>query len=227
MLLKNRRKKKYGKLDGNPLSLEHFKELKNNITLQDLEELISLNILNPIQFSFIITETNIDLSNDEKLLLEIVNNNFYIDELKSNKKLQKINIKNVIKTLLDNNIINCNEIRYDFKNSKNSTGIFGISRIYLPNSKTFSTLIGSDTNDYISLINVNDKKEFIEKIFKKGKYRKITKEEACLLQGFPIDFKLPDNRIKWMKLIGNSVTVPVIEALGKAVCETGLFNNNL
>src|SRR5690606_9835153 len=34
-LLRNRRKSKYGKLDGNPLSLSHFQELLSNTTQKD------------------------------------------------------------------------------------------------------------------------------------------------------------------------------------------------
>ena len=44
-----------------------------------------------------------------------------------------------------------------------------------------------------------------------------------MIQGFPEDFILPENRVRWMKLLGNSVSVPVIEMLGKAILETGVF----
>ncbi len=68
------------------------------------------------------------------------------------------------------------------------------------------------------------KKEFIDKVYKNENYRKITKEEACLIQGFPEDYILPDSRARWMKLIGNSVSVPVIDVLVKAIIETGVFD---
>ncbi|MCU0468214.1 MAG: hypothetical protein MUF58_06390 [Arcicella sp.] len=35
---------------------------------------------------------------------------------------------------------------------------------------------------------------------------------------------LPENRARWMKLLGNSVSVPVIEVLAKAIIETGVFD---
>ncbi|MFA7446583.1 MAG: DNA cytosine methyltransferase, partial [Flavobacteriaceae bacterium] len=60
-------------------------------------------------------------------------------------------------------------------------------------------------------------------VYKQKKYRKISKEEACTIQGFPKDFKLPENRARWMKLVGNSVSVPVIEVLIKSIEETGVF----
>jgi DNA (cytosine-5)-methyltransferase 1 len=90
--------------------------------------------------------------------------------------------------------------------------------------------VASDSNDYITLKEVraqNDedyKKQFIEEIYKRRDYRKITKNEACLIQGFPEDFMLPPSRARWMKLLGNSVSVPVVEMLGKAILDTGVFD---
>ena len=46
-----------------------------------------------------------------------------------------------------------------------------------------------------------------------------------MIQGFPKDYILPENRARWMKLVGNSVSVPVIEMLGKAILDTGIFDN--
>ncbi len=145
-------------------------------------------------------------------------------------KLKKISILKTLKTLQEKKIISSLENRYDFKNTKISTGLFGINRIFLPTSNIFPTLVASDTNDFISLKEIKANNEidykikFIEEIYKKGNYRKITKEEACLIQGFPKDYLLPENRARWMKLLGNSVSVPVIEMLGKAILETCIFD---
>jgi len=103
----------------------------------------------------------------------------------------------------------------------------------MPTSDVFPTLVASDTNDYVALKSIEPKShdeyrsEFLEEIFKKGNYRKITKEEACMIQGFPRDFKLPESRARWMKLIGNSVSVPVIEVLIKSIVATGVFSNEI
>ena len=146
-------------------------------------------------------------------------------------KLKKISISKTIPTLIKKGIITSNEKRYDFKNTKISTGLYGVNRIFLPTSNIFPTLVASDTNDYITTEVINAKNEeehkklFVNKVYKKENYRRITKEEACLLQGFPKDYILPENRARWMKLIGNSVSVPVIEILGKAIIETGVFDN--
>ncbi len=49
--------------------------------------------------------------------------------------------------------------------------------------------------------------------------RKLTPRECARLQGFPDDFKLPESLAtsKLYKQIGNSVTVPVIEAIAKQI----------
>lgn len=155
--------------------------------------------------------------------------------LKNDKKLRlnKISISKNIDKLKLKNILTCKEIRFDFKNSKISTGLNGINRIFFPKSKIFPTLVASDTNDFIALKDIDATNEeefklkFIEEIYNKKEFRKITKEEACLIQGFPEDYNLPKTRPRWMKLIGNSVAVPVIQMLGKAVLETGVFEKNL
>ena len=43
---------------------------------------------------------------------------------------------------------------YDFVNSKNYSGINDIYRIYLPNSKVFSTLTATGTKDMISTVEI-------------------------------------------------------------------------
>ena len=93
----------------------------------------------------------------------------------------------------------------------------------------YSTLVASDTNDYISpvILKKNShegrKQEFLDKVYFPKNFRKITKEEACAIQGFPKDFILPESRSRWMKLIGNSVPVNVIDAIIKSIILTGVF----
>ncbi|MBF2709031.1 DNA (cytosine-5-)-methyltransferase [Flavobacterium soyangense] len=234
LLLKNRRKSAYGNLDGNPLSYKHFKDLDQTIGKVELDDLVSLEILKKEGYSFLINEYDKnEISEDEKRILECnINTVLFVDYLKTNRdlKLKKISISKTLKTLQEKNIITPEEIRYDFKNTKISTGLYGINRIFLPTSNIFPTLVASDTNDYITTkeINANSELEYREKflkeIYKTQEFRRITKKEACLIQGFPEDYLLPENRARWMKLIGNSVSVPVIEKLGKAIVETGVFD---
>lgn len=234
LLLKNRRKSLYGKLDGNPLSLKHFQLLDSSITENDLVELIELKIFKEIEYIFNLEKVNkIELTDDELELLKYTEGNkVSLDDLKTNHslKLKKVSIIKTIDSLKDKKLISCIEKRYDFKNTKISTGLFGINRIFLPSSDTFPTLVASDTNDFIATKDIphsgDYKKHFMEEIYEKQNYRKITKTEACLIQGFPSKFILPESRARWMKLIGNSVSVPVIEMLTEAILSTGVINQD-
>ena len=237
LLLKNRRKSAYGDLDGNPLSLQHFQNLDKTITESELEDLVELKILKKEYYSFTINNTeNENLTEDENILLSLCENDFLImDKLKMNRdlKIKKISISKTIIPLIEKRILISKEERYDFKNTKISTGLFGVNRVFLPTSNIFPTLVASDTNDFVTskIINAKNeadhKKQFVEKVYIKKNYRRITKEEACLIQGFPKNYVLPENRTRWMKLVGNSVSVPVIEMLGKAILQTGIFETKI
>lgn len=234
ILLRNRRKSAYGKLDGNPLSLKHFQALDPSITQNELNELIELEIIKEEDYLFVINKHDKNkLSYNETICInQAVNDQIIIDELKTDReiKLKKISINKEISNLKNKKIIKCIEVRYDFKNTKISTGLFGVNRIFLPSSDIFPTLVASDTNDYIALhdIKPRDKdsyrNDFIKEIYSKKQYRKITKNEACLIQGFPENFILPNSRARWMKLVGNSVSVPVITNLCNSIVQTGVFS---
>jgi DNA (cytosine-5)-methyltransferase 1 len=105
-----------------------------------------------------------------------------------------------------------------------------VNRVFLPSSDIFPTLVASDTNDYVATKDIvpsdseTYRAEFLREIYQAGAFRKITREEACEIQGFPRDFLLPDSRARWMKLIGNSVSVPVVERLSAAIIETGVVH---
>jgi DNA (cytosine-5)-methyltransferase 1 len=235
LLLKNRRKSAYGELDGNPLSLENFQNLDHSITQDEINKLIQLEILKSEEYSFIVKDYNIsNLTKEEEILLSFANDHkIIIDNLNTERifKIEKISIAKTIESLENKKIIECYEIRYDFRNTKISTGLFGVNRIFLPSSDIFPTLVASDTNDFITLKTIEAsthdefRHRFIQEIYKPKEFRRITKSEACLIQGFPKNFKLPEARAKWMKLIGNSVSVPVIDKLCKAIIETGVFEN--
>lgn len=232
LLLKYRRKKEYGVLDGNPLSYRHFKELDATIEKGELETLVAKGILKQEDYLYEIKTRKSGLSRDEELVLSyncdgIIN----VDKLKSNKefKINKINISKTISSLIEKEVLWCVEERYDFKYTKISTGLFGVNRIFLKSSKIYPTMVASDTNDYIATIDIEAatpedyKRQFMNKIYRPGKYRQITKSEACMIQGFPADFILPDTRARWMKLIGNSIAVSLVKMLAKSVVETGVF----
>lgn len=233
MILRNRRKKEYGNFDGNPLSLEQMRSIDSSVTQADIDELVSIGILKPEKYNFEISHVyGKCFSDDEKALVnKAENGNINMDEIKNDRELKarKINVKATIDLLCERGIARCTEIRYDFKNSKISTGIGGVSRIFLPSSDIYPTLVASDTNDYVTTKNITVASEeelrhkFISEVYLTGNYRQITKQEACRLQGFPENFILPESRARWMKLIGNSVAVPVIKTLIKAIVSTGVF----
>lgn len=236
LILKNRRKRLYGKLDGNPLSINHLKMLDKSIHTNELEELVKIGILKRVDYQYSINNyTDNYLSQDE---LKILNHEKFgsitLDSLKSCKEIKKdrLSIDNIISKLIEKSVLKCTEVRYEFRYTKISTGINGINRIFLPKSKNFPTLVASDTNDYIALKDIDAETEdsykeiFLKEILQPKLFRKITKEEACLIQGFPKDFKLPESRSRWMKLIGNSIAVPVIYILGNAIIETGCLDIN-
>lgn len=235
LLLKNRRKSQFGPLDGNPLSLNQFKQLDSSITKKELSELVKLEILKKVDYSFEILDFEESTLNENELeILNLCSSNILVtDRLKTERilKVKKISISDTINSLLEKEIIKCNEERYDFKNTKISSGLNGVNRVFMPTSDLFPTLVASDTNDYVSLKSLNPidhedyRNKFLKEVYFSENYRKITKEEACQIQGFPKDFILPESRARWMKLIGNSVSVPVIDILIKGIIKTGVFEN--
>lgn len=232
ILLGNRRKKDFGILDGNPLSLQHFQTLDASICKEELETLVEKRILKHVEYTFEILGDSGELGEKAKLLLATAKDGkLTISEVKNDRELKKnkVNVKETIAMLKSAGIIRCTEIRYDFKNTKISTGLEGVNRIFLPTCKIYPTLVASDTNDFVATVNVEGdtlkefKNNFMQKVYLPGAYRKITKEEACRIQGFPADYLLPQTRARWMKLIGNSVAVPVVKMLAQAIVNTGVF----
>lgn len=237
LLLKNRRKDDYGNLDGNPLSLAHFQALDASITQRDIDALCKLDILRPEVYRYRVVRKprTLELDDNEAFVLTLSNGGELIpDVIGRDKKLRKrkINPPHLLASLAEKGVVEAVETRYDFRFTKISTGLFGINRIFLPSSNIFPTLVASDSSDYITPVQVTATREesyrrdFLEKVYRAKKFRRVSKNEACRIQGFPDDFILPDNRARWMKLIGNSVSVPVVELLVRAICATGVFTDS-
>ena len=233
LLLRNRRKSDYGELDGNPLSLEHFKSLDASIKREELDTLVWKHILKPVEYLYEIEHEEDAYDSAEQFILSLGKENLLnVDNLKVNRevKKRKIDVHNVLKELARRKVIRCIETRYDFKNTKISTGLAGINRIFLPSSKIYPTLVASDTNDFVATEPIDAdtieefRKEFMERVYRPRNYRRITQSEACRIQVFPDNYILPPTRPRWMKLIGNSVAVPVIKILANAVVGTGVFD---
>jgi DNA (cytosine-5)-methyltransferase 1 len=172
-IMKNRRRKFYGEKDGNPLSLANIKGFMPDVCEEELDELVTMNLLR--------------------------------------------------KT----------DGKYAFFNSKNSSGIDGVYRMYLPYSKIFSTLTASGTRDVVvtdyvdpSMSPSEYKREFVEKIVAQKKYRPLSVAETQRIQGFPDTFKPhADERIA-KRQFGNAVSPPVITALVEQIIGTGVFEGD-
>jgi len=235
LLLRNRRKKDFGPLDGNPLSLLQFKQLDYTVTESELDELVSIDILKKEKYSYsIIMDCDDNLIPAEVLILSKQKNGIITpDEIVCDReiKINKVNITETLNSLKNKGFVDCYEERYEFRYTKISTGLFGINRIFLPSSNIFPTLVASDSNDYLTPVHIKAKnaleyrQDFMKHVLNKKAYRKISKTEALRIQGFPKDFQLPESRSRWMKLLGNSVAVPVVEKLINAIKETGVFGS--
>lgn len=236
LLLRNRRKRTYGKLDGNPLSLAHLQGLDQSIAQSELEALVQMGILKKVNYAYKVNpQTHISPDSDERLVLQhAAEGEITLDSLKECRdiKRSRISLDKIIPQLVAKGLLVCSGVRYEFRYTKISTGIEGINRVFMPKTQAFPTLVASDTNDFVALKDIEShteegyKKAFLEEIFNKKLFRKISKEEACVIQGFPKNFQLPDSRNRWMKLVGNSVAVSVIQMLGQAILNTGCMVTN-
>ncbi|QEL04254.1 DNA cytosine methyltransferase [Olivibacter sp. LS-1] len=144
-----------------------------------------------------------------------------VDNL-TEKELKKLVDKKILRFVQEKN-------GYEFVNSKNSSGINGIYRIYLPHSEIFSTLTATGTKDMIATVSVKGnspeeyRQNFIDQVVKKGAYRAITAKESGKLQGFPDDFAIHKDERLAKKQFGNAVSTSVIYYLGKSLLETKIF----
>jgi DNA (cytosine-5)-methyltransferase 1 len=130
--------------------------------------------------------------------------------------------KQQLDDLAEKGILRYKDGKYELSNSKISSGINGIYRIFMPESHVFSTLTKSGTRDFIATESipesVDDKKAyFIENIYMKKKYRPISVREGARIQGFDdsYDFNVPYSTA--MGLLGNSIAVPIVKEVSKKV----------
>jgi DNA (cytosine-5)-methyltransferase 1 len=129
-----------------------------------------------------------------------------------------------LKSLVEKNILNQEEDgRYELANTKNSAGINGIYRVFLPQSDIFATITATENRDYIATKTITGnspddyKSNFLKEIYKKGNMRLITGRESGRLQGFPEKFKIHSNDKIAKKQFGNAVPTNVVYNLAKEV----------
>ena len=111
--------------------------------------------------------------------------------------------------------------RYELMNTKNSAGINGIYRVFLPQSDIFATITATENRDFIATKSITGKnpeeykKKFIKEIYSKNNYRLLSGRESGRLQGFPDDFKIHPNDKIAKKQFGNAVPTNVVYSLAK------------
>jgi len=163
-ILKNRRRKLFGKWDGNPLSLKILQSLIKELKATHLKDLVKKNIL-----------------------------------------------------------IQEEDGRYELSNTKNSAGINGIYRVFLPQSDIFATITATENRDYIATKTITGKdaddykSNFLKEIYNKGNMRLITGRESGRLQGFPEKFKIHPNDKIAKRQFGNAVPTNVVYNVAKEV----------
>ena len=119
---------------------------------------------------------------------------------------------------------------FEFSNSKNSAGIDGVYRIYLPSATLFSTLTATGTKDCVALRSIEAgspeeyKELFLREIYSKKAFKWISSRDAGRLQGFPPEFIYHSNAKLAMKQFGNAVSVPVVYNVALQLVKTGIFD---
>jgi DNA (cytosine-5)-methyltransferase 1 len=112
---------------------------------------------------------------------------------------------------------------YEFVNSKISSGINGVSKIFLPQSNAIATLTATGTRDFVATVSLECqepelyKQRFIQKIYQPKKFKALTAQDYAKLQGFPESFKIADRETTAKHQFGNAVSVPVVYNLAKAM----------
>jgi DNA (cytosine-5)-methyltransferase 1 len=110
---------------------------------------------------------------------------------------------------------------YEFVNSKISSGIDGVSKIFLPHADAIATLTATGTRDFVATISIECqepklyKQTFLREIYRPKKFKPLTARDYARLQGFPEWFRQADNETRAKHQFGNAVSVPVVYHLCK------------
>ena len=135
-----------------------------------------------------------------------------------------------LKDLVEKNILNQEEDgRYELANTKNSAGINGVYRVFLPQSDIFATITATENRDYIATKTITGKdpeeykSNFLKEIFKKKNMRLISGRESGRLQGFPDKFKIHPNDKIAKKQFGNAVPTNVVYNVAKEIIRLNYF----
>jgi DNA (cytosine-5)-methyltransferase 1 len=134
-------------------------------------------------------------------------------------ELEGLVAKNILRTYEDGS--------FEFVNRRLSGGIDGTYRIFLPTARFFGTLTARGMKDEVAEVSVTGRTEeeykqnFVKDVLQPRRHRKITVREAARLQAFPDTFRLHSNAEVSMRLLGNSVAVPVVHVVARSLVHTG------
>lgn len=131
-----------------------------------------------------------------------------------------------IDSLVSKNILKYVENQgYEFVNSKISSGINNISKIYLPHAYAIGTLTATGTKDFVATISIECQKPeafkqtFIKEIYQPKKFKPLTAQDYAKLQGFPKWFQINNNESTAKHQFGNAVSVPVVYHIVKELLQ--------
>lgn len=160
--------------------------------------------------------------NDIQELFQPPKNMFQIDFF--NEEDSPIITKGTLDALVEKGILRLKENKYDLANSRISSGINGVYRIFLPESHVFSTLTKSGTRDFVATQGIpseitNKKEYFLENIYRAGNYRAITVREAARIQGFNDRYKFNVSDSTAFGLLGNSIAINIVKEIAKNILE--------
>ena len=142
----------------------------------------------------------------------------YKDLIKLIPNLNKMDLDKLIEKKI---LVQEQNEKYELYHTKNSAGIDGVYRVFLPQSEIFSTITATENRDYIATKSITGKNpddykmKFIKEIYLKKKFRLITGRESARLQGFPEIFKIHKNEKIAKKQLGNAVPTNVVFYLVK------------
>ncbi|MCV3213982.1 DNA cytosine methyltransferase [Plectonema radiosum NIES-515] len=174
----------------------------------------------------------IEISTREKLICQTIlkNRRKKIYGLKDGNPLSFQVLETLITDLQEeeiDNLVNKEILRflegqgYEFINSKISSGINGVSKIFLPHADAIGTLTATGTRDFVATISIECqepeayKQTFITEIYQKKKFKPLLAQDYARLQGFPEWFQIANNESTAKHQFGNAVSVPVVYHLAK------------
>ena len=152
---------------------------------------------------------------------------FILKFKKTIPNLKEKELKNLLKNILQQE----EDKRYELAHTKNSAGIFGVYRVFLPQSEIFATITATENRDFIATEYVNGnnkdnyKLNFIKNIYNKKKFIIIKGRESARLQGFPENFKIHENDKIAKRQFGNAVPTNVVNAVMNEVLKTKILNH--